>query len=40
VVTENATFGASGHDAAENGAGGAPGTPEAVGPVTKIVQAS
>ena len=40
VVTENATFGASGRDAAENGADGTPGTPEAAGPVTEIIQAS
>ena len=38
VVTENATFGASGHDAADNGAGGTPGAPEAAGPVTEIIQ--
>jgi diguanylate cyclase (GGDEF)-like protein len=40
VVTENATFGASGGDAAQNGAGGAPGAAEAAGPVTEVIQAS
>jgi hypothetical protein len=40
VVTENATFGASGRDAAENVADGTPGAPEAAGPVTEIIQAS
>jgi diguanylate cyclase (GGDEF)-like protein len=40
VVTENATFGASGRDAADTGAGGTPGTPEAAGPVTEFIQAS
>ena len=40
VVTENATFGASGRDAAENGAGATPGEREAAGPVTEIIQAS
>jgi diguanylate cyclase (GGDEF)-like protein len=40
VVTEDATFGASGHDAAENGAAGTQGAPEAPGPVTEVIQAS
>jgi hypothetical protein len=40
VVTENATFGASGGDAAQNGAAGAPGAAEAAGPVTEVIQAS
>jgi diguanylate cyclase (GGDEF)-like protein len=40
VVTENATLVASGRDMAENGAGGTPGAPEAVGPVTEVIQAS
>lgn len=43
VVTENATFGANGRGAVENGSGAAPGTPtppEPAGPVTKIIPAS
>jgi diguanylate cyclase (GGDEF)-like protein len=40
VVTENATFGASGRDAAQNGASETPAAPEAAGPVTEIIQAS
>jgi len=40
VVTENATFGARGRDVAGNGAAGAPGTHEATGPVTEVIQAS
>ena len=40
VVTENATFGASGGDAAQNGAAGAPGAAETAGPVTEVIQAS
>ena len=40
VVTENAIFGASGRDAAGNGADGTPGTPEEAGPVTEVIKAS
>ena len=40
VVTEDATFGASSRDAAEDGTSGMPGTPEAAGPVTEFIQAS
>ena len=40
VVTENAIFGASGRDAAGNGADGTPGTPEEAGPVTEAIKAS
>ena len=40
VVTENATFGASGHGAVANGNGAAPGAPEPAGPVTEVIQAS
>jgi diguanylate cyclase (GGDEF)-like protein len=40
VVTENAMFGASGHAAAENEAGGIQGTPGAAGPVTEFIRAS
>jgi diguanylate cyclase (GGDEF)-like protein len=38
VVTENATFGASGRDAVQDGAGGAPGAAEAASPVTDVIQ--
>ncbi len=38
VVTENATFGASGRDAVRAGAGGAPGAAEAASPVTDVIQ--
>ena len=40
VVTEGATFGASGHDAVENGAAGTQGAPEVPGPVTEVIKAS
>ena len=40
VVTEDATFGAGGRDAARDGTSGTPGTPEAAGPVTEFIQAS
>jgi diguanylate cyclase (GGDEF)-like protein len=40
VVTEDATLGAGGHDAAENGAAGTQGAPEAPGPVTAVIEAS
>jgi len=40
VVTEDATFGASSRDVAEDGTSGMPGTPEAAGPVTEFIQAS
>jgi diguanylate cyclase (GGDEF)-like protein len=40
VVTENATFGANGRGAVENGSGAAPGASEPAGPVTEIIQAS
>jgi diguanylate cyclase (GGDEF)-like protein len=39
VVTENATLGAGGHEAAESGAAGTPGAPEAPGPVTEVIKA-
>jgi diguanylate cyclase (GGDEF)-like protein len=39
VVTENAMFGASGHEATKSGAAGTPGAPEAAGPVTEVIQA-
>ena len=38
VVTENATFGASGRDAVQDGAGGTPGAAEAASPVTDVIQ--
>jgi diguanylate cyclase (GGDEF)-like protein len=40
VVTENATFGASGRDAAGNGSGRTRGAREAADPATEIIQAS
>jgi diguanylate cyclase (GGDEF)-like protein len=40
VVTENATFGASGRDAVQNEAGGAPGEAEAGGPVNEVIRTS
>jgi diguanylate cyclase (GGDEF)-like protein len=40
VVTEDATLGAGGHDAAENGVAGTQGAPEAPGPVTEVIKAS
>jgi hypothetical protein len=40
VVTENATFGVSGRNAAGNGSGGRRGAREAADPVTEIIQAS
>jgi diguanylate cyclase (GGDEF)-like protein len=39
VVTEDATFGASSHDAAESGATGTQGAPEAAAPVTEVIKA-
>jgi len=40
VVTDDATLGASGHGAAENGAAGTRGAPEAPGPVTGAIKTS
>lgn len=39
VVTEDATLGASGHEAAKSGAAGTQGAPETAGPVTEFIQA-
>ena len=40
VVTEDATLGASDHDAAENGAAGTQDAPETPGPFTEVIKAS
>ena len=39
MVTEDATLGASGHEATKSAAAGTQGAPEAAGPVTEFIQA-